>query len=175
VQWVLSEYRVASLTLLLDNGLSVDQKLATGNEHDGMVEGKHDLLRRICGLQDQARSLPLARLLISRGADTVAKHISKISQTVLHYATDCKNYGMAELLLAHGVDVNARTKGGEIPLHFVCYDSSPDTKLANMLIAHGADIEARDEEGNSPVESLLCLFRSFPCAGRCSFGAAIGG
>jgi hypothetical protein len=61
VQWVLSEYRLASLTLLLDNGLSVDQKLDTLYPKT--------LLRRICGLSDQKRSVSLARLLIERGAD----------------------------------------------------------------------------------------------------------
>jgi hypothetical protein len=61
VQWVLSEYRLASLTLLLDNGLSVDQKLDTLYPKT--------LLRRICGLSDQKRTVSLARLLIERGAD----------------------------------------------------------------------------------------------------------
>jgi hypothetical protein len=51
VKWVLSEYRVASLTLLLDNGLSVDQKLATKYQNlDGTVEVNLDLLRRMCEL-----------------------------------------------------------------------------------------------------------------------------
>jgi hypothetical protein len=41
VQWVLSEYRVASLTRLLDNGLSIDQKLPIqdGMVREGMVRG----------------------------------------------------------------------------------------------------------------------------------------
>jgi hypothetical protein len=48
VQWVLSEYRLASLTLLLDNGLSVDQKLGTLYPKT---------LLRICGLSDQKSSV----------------------------------------------------------------------------------------------------------------------
>jgi hypothetical protein len=51
VAWVLSEYRVPSLKLLLDNGLSVHQNL-------------HHMLHWICYNDDQERSVPLARLLL---------------------------------------------------------------------------------------------------------------
>jgi hypothetical protein len=70
---VLSEYRVASLTLLLDNGLSVYQELQMLSRDMGH---RLHLLRWICNNDDQERSVPLARLLLERGADTELKMIT---------------------------------------------------------------------------------------------------
>jgi hypothetical protein len=81
VAWVLSEYRVASPTLLLDNGLSVHQELWPQMLSRDMGHRLH-LLRWICYNDDQERSVPLAWLLLERGADTELKddHL----RTVLH-------------------------------------------------------------------------------------------
>jgi hypothetical protein len=67
---VLSEYRLASLTLLLDNGLFVNHNY-TGKFYDALIE--EPMLCYLCLLHDQERSIPLAQLLVQRGADTKAK------------------------------------------------------------------------------------------------------
>jgi ankyrin repeat protein len=147
---VLMRYLMASFTLLLDSGLSVDQNVSMepySRHEDGMVVEKFDLLRWMCGLVDQERSLPLARLLISRGADVSAKQVREASDTVLHYAVTCKNCGMAELLLAHGADVNATNKRGNTPLHFV-----RNCEIAELLLAHGADVNATNKCGDTPLQ-----------------------
>jgi hypothetical protein len=111
VVWVLSEYRVASLTLLLDNGLSVHQKLS---HH---LAGVRDLLLQVCYSSDHKRSLPLARLLLERGADIAIK--DDCSETKLHAAAGRGNSSIAALLLEHGANVNATNEHGRTPLHFV--------------------------------------------------------
>jgi hypothetical protein len=64
VVWVLKNYRLASLTLLLDNGLSVHQKLRL----HWWEQADTCMLRWICHSRDKERSVPLAQLLLDRGA-----------------------------------------------------------------------------------------------------------
>jgi hypothetical protein len=63
VSWVLSEYQVVSLMHLLDNRLSVNRKFGDGRY----------LLHMLYRLEDKERSVPLARLLLERGADIDAE------------------------------------------------------------------------------------------------------
>ena len=53
---------------------------------------------------------------------------------------------MAELLIAHGADVNAENSEGETPL-FVTHSA----KVAEVLIAHGADVNAKNHHGETPL------------------------
>jgi ankyrin repeat protein len=143
VGWVLSEYRLSSLKLLLDNGLSVN--------HTGLFNfnpcNKETMLGFLCRLDDQERSVPLARLLIQRGADTNAKDAS--SNTVLHRAIEHGNSEIAALLLAHGADRNAVNYWGDTPL---CLASRRnEARMVNLLVAHGAAIDGRSEHGNTPL------------------------
>jgi ankyrin repeat protein len=138
VPWVLSEYRVASLTLLLDNGLSVNQKLGSGN-----------LLRWICDIGDEKRSVQLVRLLIERGADTKAKLDG--SRTVLHEAVITDNLPITHLLLAHGADANATDEQGMTPLHWACLSSRRDNQVppVKVLLDHGANINININAGTN--------------------------
>jgi hypothetical protein len=65
VKWVLRQYRIAPLTLLLDNGLSVHQKLG---QHS-----KQLLPWVCCHCSDGKLSVSLAELLIGTGADVTEK------------------------------------------------------------------------------------------------------
>jgi ankyrin repeat protein len=146
VQWALSHYPIASLTLLLDNGLSVHQKLGEDSE---------ELLRWICcvgNIEDRELSVTLARLLIERGANVTGQN-SIDSSTVLHAAAFPGNHGLVALLLANGADVAATNDIGRTPLHFAVQDSWPsaDSSTIDLLIAHGATIDARDSNDETPL------------------------
>jgi ankyrin repeat protein len=139
---VLSRYRLASLTLLLDNGLSVNHTGQFNYDPDGEEMMMLHFLSRF-----NTQEVPLARLLIQRGADTNAKNVH--SCTVLHGALVYGNCEIAELLLAHGADPNAVGQWGYTPLHFAIIGRN-EARMINLLIAHGVDIEARSAAGNTP-------------------------
>jgi ankyrin repeat protein len=141
---VLLGCRLASLTLLLDHGLSVN--------HIGQFPGDlgdETMLRFLCSRYDTGPRTPLARLLIQRGADIEAKD-SIASATLLHTAAKYNNCGIAALLLTHqnSPDVNAADKYGRTPLH---YASKHGREIIELLIAHGAAVDSRDDIGRTPL------------------------
>jgi ankyrin repeat protein len=151
VCWVLSSYRLASLTLLLDNGLSVNYTVCSKNGHGRFYSRQENMLYFLCELIDQESSVPLARLLIHRGAD-IGWSRDSFSDSVLCRAISNNNYPIAALLLEHGADVNAAEHNGYRALHFACERMDADNpEMVHLLIAHGADIEARSECGDTPL------------------------
>jgi ankyrin repeat protein len=162
VVWVLSEYRVASLTLLPDNGLSVRQKLS---HH---LAGVRDLLLQVCYSSDHKRSLPLTRLLLERGADIAIK--DDCSETKLHAAACRGNSPIAALLLEHGANVKATDMYGETPLQ--CADESFTVyrSVVQLLLDNGADVNPISELGCSPVQTAVSIQISAGCshAAKCA-------
>jgi hypothetical protein len=146
VQWALQRYPIASLTLLLDNGLSVHQKL--GRDSDS-------LLRWICwvdNIDNRELAVPLAQLLIERGADVNAQDSD--SSTVLHVAAFSGIFsGIVALLLANGADATATNENRRTPLHCAVDDPWPSTdpSIIDLLITHGAVVDARDVRDNTPL------------------------
>jgi ankyrin repeat protein len=162
VSWVLSEYRLASLTLLLDHGLSVNH---TGSwfQCNPNMQGRFyqdTMLCFLCKLDPQERSVPLARLLIQRGANIRAKG-GIYSDTALYRAIFHGNCPIVALLLEHGADANAAEAHGVLPLHFASdgvllhlasnRGGGNNAEIFHLLIAHGADIEARSADGETPL------------------------
>ncbi len=59
---------------------------------------------------------------------------------------------MAELLLAHGADVNA-VEGGNTPLHGAVLFGRAE--MAAWLLDHGAKVNAADFRGKTPLEHAV--------------------
>jgi ankyrin repeat protein len=167
VGWVLSEYRLASLTHLLDHGLAV-------NHIGRFVEDgyKETMLRFLCKLEDQERSAALARLLIQRGADTNSSESGIYRDTLLYTAVCHRNCSIAALLLAHGVDVNATDVNGDTLLHVACFMHGNNAEMIHLLIAHGADIEARSPDFD--VTPLLACSTGHAMSALLEHGADVG-
>ncbi|KAL4934775.1 ankyrin repeat-containing domain protein, partial [Aspergillus oleicola] len=84
-----------------------------------------------------------AKQLISDGAD-LSFSGNRSGRTPLHKACSTGSADMIELLLQHGVDVEAVDARGRTPLHIACserrlHDCAPE-QAVKMLIDEGADL-----------------------------------
>jgi hypothetical protein len=69
--------------------------------------------------------------------------------TPLHVAALTGHKDIAELLLAKGADVNAKSNGGLTPLHQAAYHGHKD--LAELLLSKGADVNAKANHDETPL------------------------
>jgi ankyrin repeat protein len=102
----------------------------------------------------------MVEFLARKGADISARDHLNNGWTPLHWA--CMNgcSRAAEVLIARGVDVNAKDDGGITPLHAVTWKGFNDVaeghiKVAKLLISRGADITARDKDGYTPLFAAI--------------------
>jgi cytohesin len=58
---------------------------------------------------------------------------------------------VVKVFLAHGADVNARSRNGDTPLH--ARDISKE--MAELLLTHGADINATNNHGETPLQTAV--------------------
>ena len=65
----------------------------------------------------------------------------------LHRAAYGSHREIAELLIANGVDVNAKNDAAETPLHL-----ATTREIAELLIANGADVNATTNRGTTPLD-----------------------
>ena len=88
--------------------------------------------------------------------------------TLLHEAVDADQPDVVQLLLLHGVNPDARARGGLTPLHIAV--SKCQVGCVRALIENGADITMRDDLGQDAIakaelrskkrEAVLKLLRS---------------
>jgi ankyrin repeat protein len=70
--------------------------------------------------------------------------------TPLHDAALNGHKDVAELLVAHGADVNAKNNNGSTPLHLAAsYKGHKD--VAELLLANKAKVNAEDNKGQTPL------------------------
>ena len=58
---------------------------------------------------------------------------------------------VAELLIANGMDVNAKDKDRGTPLHHATWDGVALKEVVELLIAKGANVNAKIEGGSTPL------------------------
>jgi hypothetical protein len=95
---------------------------------------------------------------IERDPDAVHAR-DRTGYTPLHYASRPDRRELAELLIAHGADVDARSNAGDTPLHNAASEDRA-TDVARLLIARGAEINAANDEG----DTALHLAARWACA-----------
>jgi ankyrin repeat protein len=107
-----------------------------------------DIARAEDAAREAARKEKAAREEAARKAE--AAEIARWPWKSLNYeAKDGSSEKEAELILAHGADVNAKVVLDYTPLHHAA--SEDNTELTALLLAHGADVNARDNLGWTPL------------------------
>lgn len=95
---------------------------------------------------------PFLQLFLQYGAD-VDQRESDTGFTALHRVciSDTSSAAIATLLISHGADINATSKGfNETPLHIAAYHGKLD--IIELLIKHGARVNARDHINRTPLD-----------------------
>jgi ankyrin repeat protein len=71
-------------------------------------------------------------------------------KTALFQATSWGRPEIAEMLIKHGANVNAKAARGVAPLHEAA--RMWHVELARLLLKHGAEVNAKDDEGRTPLD-----------------------
>jgi uncharacterized protein len=108
---------------------------------------------------------PAMRLLLDHGADPGLAQMNGTTALILaagdgrglgvfakDYATEGALLEAVELLVAHGVNVNAATTSGETAMHFAAQASDG---IVKFLAAHGARLDVKDKKGRTPLDMAL--------------------
>ncbi|MFK7695475.1 ankyrin repeat domain-containing protein [Paenibacillus sp. HJGM_3] len=90
----------------------------------------------------------VARLLLKLGADVKTASYNTMRVTPLHSAAATRQLAIAELLLQHGANVNARQQSEWTPLHSAVHNKQ--AAMVRLLLEHGADPLAANDRGLTP-------------------------
>lgn len=88
--------------------------------------------------------------LLDHGADTEELYDDLMKKTLIFYLIDNfgNNFGVFNLFLNRGINIEARSCGHRTPLHSA---AGIDSDACMYLLDYGADIEARDARGQTPI------------------------
>ncbi|CAN0420041.1 unnamed protein product, partial [Hapterophycus canaliculatus] len=91
-----------------------------------------------------------------------------VGETPLHLAARESSVEVAQVLLRHGADPNAKTsteEGGMSPLHFAAAPGNDDRRRAvvRLLLQAGADVDAVSADGLTTPLKLACLNAGVVC------------
>ncbi len=96
---------------------------------------------------------------------TEINHYLYAGDTALHMAAAAFQRSIAELLVAHGADHQAKNRRGAGPLHYAAdtnhWEPAAQAEMIAYLLSVGADPNARDKDGVTPLHRAVRT-RSLP-------------
>ena len=101
------------------------------------------------GLASFFGHISLMKLLLERRANPNIASNNPYRVAPIHSACANSHFEIAELLIIHGADVNARQMQGVTPLHSAAHNGQ--TRISRLLIENGADINAEMDNGQTPL------------------------
>ncbi|TRX00805.1 ankyrin repeat domain-containing protein [Flavobacterium gawalongense] len=101
------------------------------------------------GLASFFGHLSLVKLLLDKGANPNIASNNQFKVAPIHSACAISHFDIAELLIKHGADVNARQMQDVTPLHSAAHNGQ--TKISKLLIDNGADINSKMGNGQTPL------------------------
>ena len=141
-----NDYAATPLLLACENGSApmVDRLLKSGaNPNAAVWTGETALMR--CA---RTGNVEAVKSLLTRGADVNAKD-NRQMHTALLLAVAERHPEVARVLIEHGADIHARTKGGFTALMFAAQQGDQDS--AELLLTAGADVNAATPDGDTPL------------------------
>jgi ankyrin repeat protein len=109
------------------------------------------------GLATFFGNFQVVKQLLDKGANPNTASNNSFKVAPIHSACAISAVDLAELLINHGANVNAKQMNGVTPLHSAAHIGQ--TKLAKLLIDHGADIHAKTDNGQTPL--LMAMEKNF--------------
>jgi ankyrin repeat protein len=94
-----------------------------------------------------------AAALLAAGADVNAAARNPMKVAPLHAAAAARRTDIAQLLIEHGADVNARQQNDITPLHEAA--AAGQIELARLLLARGAHVQAKTQDGKTPLDLAI--------------------
>jgi ankyrin repeat protein len=102
------------------------------------------------GLASFFGHLEIVTLLLGRGAEVNVVSRNDMAVRPLHSAAAGRHLAVAQVLLAHGADVHAKSHGGWTALHSAA--DHGQIEFIRTLLEHGARPDVRNDEGLSPLD-----------------------
>ncbi|KAA8493860.1 putative ankyrin repeat protein [Porphyridium purpureum] len=140
--------QVACVRKLIRRGADLEQR----HEHD-----HSPLMRAVCH-----NAVGAVRVLLYYGAQADARRVGDCF-TPLLFATSELRLECSQLLLEHGVDVDAQSDEGQTSLYFVIRGGlvhkmwAPMMWLVQLLLKHGATADIADITGTDPLDLVARL------------------
>ena len=100
-----------------------------------------------------ATSREVTEALIATGADIGLRDKSLSGATPLHSIAHSGQTEAAEVLMAHGANIDAKDSLGRTPLHRAA--NNGQKKMVGLLITKGADINTADTRGLTPLNIAI--------------------
>jgi ankyrin repeat protein len=90
----------------------------------------------------------MVKWFLEHGVDLNKAQCDSPDRTFLYEAGNAE---IAELLIAHGVDVDHKDKNGETALYWLCFFGQNPAETVRVLLKHGADPNVKDNRGMTPL------------------------